>query len=98
VARKIMVVNDCRKAGRIDQQVRAEKRNESEPSDDASKGISRCQNRGRVPLAGRAGREICRSTQRQPVFRRPELSLLASTTERVKLTGDVKGNDKWQKP
>jgi hypothetical protein len=33
---------------------------------------------------GRAGREICLSTQRQPVYRRPELNLLASTTERVK--------------
>ena len=31
------VVSDCRKVGRIDRQVRAEKVNESEPSEDPSK-------------------------------------------------------------
>jgi hypothetical protein len=83
VIQKVMVVNDCRKVSRLGWQVRVEKRSESEPSEDASKTRKRCQNRGRTALAGRAGRAICLPTQRQPVYRRPELNSLASTAEHV---------------
>jgi hypothetical protein len=37
VVQKIMVVSDCRKVDRRGRQVRVQKRNESEPSEDASK-------------------------------------------------------------
>jgi hypothetical protein len=66
VAQKAMVVSDWRKVG-VSRQVRVEQVNESKPTEDASKLFRRCRNRGRNHLAGRAGREICRSTQRQPV-------------------------------
>lgn len=80
---KVIVVNDCRKVSRIGWPVRVEKRSESKPSDDASKTRKRCRSRGRTALAGQAGRVICLPIQRQPVYRRPELNSLASTTEHV---------------
>jgi hypothetical protein len=67
VAQKTMVVSDCPKVGPRGRQVRVEKVNESEPTEDASKIADAVKTAGCSALAGSAGREICRSTQRQPV-------------------------------
>jgi hypothetical protein len=50
-----MVVNDCRKVGRIGQQVRVEKRNESEPSEDASKPLAAVRTAGVLLLREELG-------------------------------------------
>jgi hypothetical protein len=59
VAQKAMVVSNWRKVRRTDGQVRVEKVNESEPSEDASKERRRCRNRRSFFAAGRAGRVFC---------------------------------------
>jgi hypothetical protein len=46
VVQKVMVVNDCRKVGRTGRQVGVEKRNESEPSEDASKHLAAAKTAG----------------------------------------------------
>ena len=59
MAQKVTVVSNWRKVRLIGGQVRVEKVNESEPSEDASKEFRRCRNRRSFCAAGRAGRVFC---------------------------------------
>ena len=59
MAQKVTVVSNWRKVRLIGGQVRVEKVNESEPSEDASKEFRRCRNRRSNWSAGRAGGVFC---------------------------------------
>jgi hypothetical protein len=59
VAQKATVVSNWRKVRRIDGQVRVEKVNESEPSEDASKESDAVRTAGVSVLRERAGRVFC---------------------------------------
>jgi hypothetical protein len=86
-----------RKSHPLRWQVRVEKMNESEPSDDASlrtKALSKLRPRSSFRISRG---DTCLRPRRQSVFRRHDLNA-GSDMERENLVSDAKENDKWLTP